>query len=411
MKIPAIVSILGNRTYYVCSMTFEQIRNSVKKVDDELHKSEQLSHLLQRSITDNYKNISKYILEHNDRFFNSLVLAVYGGDPQFKEVRFEYENENYGDMGLLEFDGREKIFPVDGQHRVEGIKKALEDNPELATEKVPVIFIGHSNSSEGMESTRRLFSTLNRYAKPVKKSDIIALDEDDILAITTRYLVENHQLFDGEKISLSTNLTQVNNTAFTTIETLYDCTKYLFETFSKEQNLSGGITNFLRTRPSDEIIDGFNSYCFDFWTDFYNSIDSMRSYLSLENADASTYRDNDGGNLLFRPAGLSPFVKAVAKIKMRSSVSYSEILNTLSTIEFSLNEKPWADIIWNTSEKKVILSNSTIAYLLFLNLYEKNNHSTSNESSIQPKEMEKLIKGYSLKLNITHEEAENYFNE
>lgn len=408
MKIPAIVSILGNRTYYVCSMTFEQITESVKKVDSELHKSEQLSQLLQRSITNNFKNISKYILEHSDRFFNSLVLAVYGGDPQFQEVRFEYEHENYGDMGLLKFDGTEKIFPVDGQHRVEGIKKALEDNPELASERVPVIFIGHNNTPEGMESTRRLFSTLNRYAKPVKKSDIIALDEDDILAITTRHLVENHQLFNGERISLSTNLNQGNNVAFTTIETLYDCTKYLFETYYKEHSFSGGIANYLRNRPSDETIDEFKTHCFEFWNDFINSLDSVKSYLSRD--DASIYRDSDGGNLLFRPVGLSPFVKAVAKIKMRTSESYLEILNSLSTIEFALNEKPWADLIWNTSEKKVIPSNNLITYSLFLYLHDINKQTPSDELSITHTETKKMIEKYSLKLSISHEEAKNYFN-
>ena len=82
-----------------------------------------------------------------------------------------------------------------------------------------------------MERTRRLFTTLNRYAKPVSKSEIVALDEDDIIAITTRELVENHQLFQ-EKISLSkTKAVSVNdNRSFTTIITLYDVLDILFKT-------------------------------------------------------------------------------------------------------------------------------------------------------------------------------------
>ena len=56
-----------------------------------------------------------------------------------------------------------------------------------------------------MERTRRLFTTLNRYAKPVKKSEIIALDEDDIIAIITRELVEKYPLF-REKFLFSTGL-------------------------------------------------------------------------------------------------------------------------------------------------------------------------------------------------------------
>ena len=76
-------------------------------------------------------------------------------------------------------NGKEKIFPVDGQHRVEGIKDALKKNSQLANETVSVMLIGHSTTTEGMKKSRRIFSTLNRYAKPVKLGDIIALDEDD----------------------------------------------------------------------------------------------------------------------------------------------------------------------------------------------------------------------------------------
>lgn len=80
--------------------------------------------MLQRSITDNYKSIAHYIEDQDERFFNSLVLAVYDGDPQWHEIRLDYgEDEEYFDIGLLELTGEEKIFPVDGQNRVEGIKK------------------------------------------------------------------------------------------------------------------------------------------------------------------------------------------------------------------------------------------------------------------------------------------------
>ena len=101
----------------------------------------------------------------------------------------------------MEFSGHEKIFPVDGQHRVEGIRAALEQNEELKNETISVMLIGHQNTTEGREKSRRIFSTLNRYVKPVRLGDIIALDEDDIVAIVTRDLLETYPLFMGERIS------------------------------------------------------------------------------------------------------------------------------------------------------------------------------------------------------------------
>ena len=59
-------------------------------------------------------------------------------------------------MGFLDFPNEgEKIFPVDGQHRVEGIKSALRANPEFGDNKIGAIFIGHSTDEVGMQKSRR----------------------------------------------------------------------------------------------------------------------------------------------------------------------------------------------------------------------------------------------------------------
>ena len=143
---------------------FKEVDEYVRRINDELHKHKTLSDMIQRSITENYKRISEYLINQEERFFNALVLAVYDGDPIWKEIKFEYNEQDYFDLGMLILSGDEKIFPIDGQHRVEGIKDALKKNKEIKDEKVPVILIGHRTDKEGMQRARRLFSTLNRYA-------------------------------------------------------------------------------------------------------------------------------------------------------------------------------------------------------------------------------------------------------
>lgn len=167
MKVPAIKSHIGDWNYYVTTLTFEQVSKFVSKINDELHNSKELQDLIQRSITNNYISIKEYILNQPEFFFNSLVLAVYDDYPIWREIKFKYDDVETYQMGLLEFPGTHKIFPVDGQHRVEGIKEALLENPELKENKISVIFIGHKNDEEGMQKTRKLFSTLNRYPKPL----------------------------------------------------------------------------------------------------------------------------------------------------------------------------------------------------------------------------------------------------
>jgi len=60
MRLPAIRAQIGIWIYYVSTLTFEQIATHVKKIDDELHKSELLRDMLQRAITDNYKDKRYY---------------------------------------------------------------------------------------------------------------------------------------------------------------------------------------------------------------------------------------------------------------------------------------------------------------------------------------------------------------
>lgn len=126
MKIPAIRAHIGNWVYYIATLRFKDVSEYVKRVDNELHKSDLLKQMLQRSITNNYKSIANYIETQEERFFNALVLAVYDGVPTWHEVRLEYDDgSEFYNLGILELSGDEKIFPVDGQHRVEGIKKVI----------------------------------------------------------------------------------------------------------------------------------------------------------------------------------------------------------------------------------------------------------------------------------------------
>ena len=69
IKIPAIRGKIGTTIYYSANLTFQQIHDLVKKVDSELHTSNSLKEVLQRSLTDNYVKIKDYIVNRNDHFF------------------------------------------------------------------------------------------------------------------------------------------------------------------------------------------------------------------------------------------------------------------------------------------------------------------------------------------------------
>lgn len=384
MKIPAIRAQIGSWIYYVATLTFKEVGEHIKRVDNELHRSELLQDMLQRSITSNYKSIAKYIENQEERFFNALVLAVYDGEPQWHGVRLEYDNgDEFYNVGILELTGEENIFPVDGQHRVEGIKKVLSDSKKYNNEKIPVIFIGHKTSMEGMQRSRRLFSTLNRYAKPVSMRDIIALDEDDVLAIVSRDLIESHPLFTNGRIldSKTKAIPESNTSAFTTIITFYECNKELLWLFIKDKDIYGiegnkirgktKLKEYVRIRPDDNEINEFKSICQDFWDDLTNSFPALSDYSKMSKPDSRKYRNRDGGLLLFRPVALIPFVRATVRVVQHQSSSFYEAFERFPVQILNLNNIIWKNILWNTDKKTMIMSNQKLAERILLFFWDK----------------------------------------
>lgn len=413
MKIPAIRAKIGNWIYYISTLTFEQVANHVEKIDDQLHKSKGLQDLIQRSVTKNFESIKEYILNQEERFFNSLVLAVYDGAPQWIEVELYYEDEEYFNMGFLDFPSEQKIFPVDGQHRVEGIKAALLENPSLAPEQIGAIFIGHNTEPEGMQRSRRLFTTLNRYAKPVTMDDIIALDEDDSIAIATRYLLENFDLFKDDRVTKSKNkaIPDTDKTSVTSIITLYQCNRELLKEYRQKRKSEApnsvrdkaSLEHYLKFRPKEEEIDLYIQYTLNFWNSFVENIEVIDIFINIDGDNpAAIFRNREnGGNLLFRPVGLLPFVQAVVEIHKRTQQTFDEIFAKFNNIDFSLNNVPWRSVMWNPNERTMIMGTAGITKLLFLYIF----------NVIRPAELNTLKTKYADKLNLEEEVLDEVFVE
>ena len=57
-------------------------------------------------------------------------------------------------LGFLVLRGDEKIFALDGQHRLAGIKRVVEDDLGVrANDEVSVIFVSHQATEAGLERT------------------------------------------------------------------------------------------------------------------------------------------------------------------------------------------------------------------------------------------------------------------
>lgn len=401
---------MGDWVYYICSMRMEDaaIRISIAK---EIHSSKSLQDLLQRQLTNRSLEISTYLLSQGQRFFNALVVGTYGGDPQWTELAIKdtllSEEMAYsyldGALGILTLSGTEKLFAIDGQHRVAGIRQALRRNAALGDEEVCVIFVPgvsqdhREDDPVGFERTRRLFTTLNRYAKPTSKKDIIALDEDDVVAIITRKLVEEYPLF-RDKVSLkqTKSIPVADKTSLTTIVALYDALDIYL------QKSARGWKKFKRLRPPEDEISRFYGETTDLWdvlTPNFQPLIELRDSDPTEKV-AGKYRHNQGGHLLFRPIGLLICIRTI-KILADSGIALTEAVRRVSAVPMEIANSPWAGLLWDTTNLRMITAteNQNAALKLLF-------HAAGGDLAIMKTTTEKLRRELAGFLNVPEEQVE-----
>lgn len=357
----------GDWTYYPCLMKLKDIAQRIRFAD-EIYKSENLRKMVQRKLKDRWgREIGDYLLNEEQRFFNSLIVATYEGEPGWCDITDLEGSEQEGNeqldeseipddvvasIGFLRLSGSERLFTLDGQHRLMGIREALKKNSKLGEEELAVIFIAHRTDEAGMERSRRLFTTLNKNAKRVTKSDIIALDEDDTMAIIVRQLIENYPMFQGKRVSYNatSNLPKGNQKSLTTIVNLYDVLRILF-TKVYGQTTEKKLTNM---RLPEEDLQTHYEYACDYFSRLTNTFMPFREFVAAGDdypMVTSRYRTARGGNLLFRPIGLVILTEIVSTLRQKYEIS--ECMTMISRLPQELTEEPLRGVIWHSARNTI----------------------------------------------------------
>lgn len=372
LVMPALRGSFGDWIYYACLMPISDLGTRVRYAD-EVHPDKALSRLIQRSLEGpRAKHIATYLTGTRERFFSSLVLATYGGSPDWLEVGnfkattdsriLEDISENAMDtLGFLRLSGSEKLFAIDGQHRLAGVKRAISEGADFGSEQVSVILVGHKKDADGMRRTRRLFTTLNKTAVPVRKRDIIALDEDDVMAITARRLVETNAKFRDPKIAVisSQSIPVGNRTCLTTIANLYDILKFIFMHDTGQR--SDRTLRF--NRPEDQRLDYFYSLATSYFDSLGEAFAPIGQFFSATNPAevAGAQRGPHGGHLLFRPVGLEIFTRVAIEFAKVRGLSLSQAIARLNGLPVDITQVPYRHVLWDPNRQTIILSRKTIA--------------------------------------------------
>ena len=86
LLLPALRAKFGDWWYYVTTMTFSQVGEAIQPVD-EIHEKKELTTWIQREIQpERRQQIATYLTDQPQRFFNALVVGIYGGEPAWFPV-------------------------------------------------------------------------------------------------------------------------------------------------------------------------------------------------------------------------------------------------------------------------------------------------------------------------------------
>ena len=244
-----------------------------------------------------------------------------------------------------------------------------------------MLFVAHRETPEGTARTRRLFTTLNKYAKPVTTSEIIALDEDDAFAVTTRTIVNQYDGLnkaspgeDGELCLVQFEggrILRTDDHTITTIQTLYKLVSILSVPGTRAGNRQRKALK--QSRPPQSDIDAMCRDHEEFWEGLREHVPEMRESLGSEPAKriVGKYRHRTGGHILFRPVGQETFARAL-RILLDRGVPIQQGIKALASTELMLNEAPWNHVMWDPGRNSMNRANMPLTESLLLHMVHEN---------------------------------------
>lgn len=396
MILPSLRGVMGDWVFYSTLMSAKQIYDWIKPAKD-IREAKALDELLQRDLKDRKKAIANYLQRNGSRFFNSIIVGVFDGVPEWAEFSiskttqlngYRIDSDSFKDsVGIMVFNGNEQMFAIDGQHRVAGIQIAVEadlqkerDKQVLNDDQFSVIFVAHIDNELGKKRTRRLFSDINKYARPVAEGDKIKIDEEDINAVVTRRIYAHYSYFKNGKLISLTETNKLDNsdtTYFTNLLALHKVNKKLKPLFKKKPKSvdvdEENIVQFLK------IVEGFYNFMIE-------NVRELNDYFVKQNLSLKNAR-KDNSYLLFRPVGLVLLAKLYTFFKKADKLE--KLKENINNIGFIMPDSPYNKVLWDRGKMEAKETSQVIAYNLTLYLLKELPESETNILKKKYKEITK----------------------
>jgi DNA sulfur modification protein DndB len=367
INLPCLRGSIGSWVYYSTVISFKELERIDTK--HKIKEDKSLDKWLQRKLSDRVEGIKKYLLCENERFFNSIIVGVYGELPDWYSLDISVLEEKFKinisesvreSLGVLSLSGQEILFTIDGQHRIEAIKRARVDDAEkFITDELSVIFVGHSDDEKGFVRTRKLFATINREARKPTPNDLAIIDEIYAFNIIARMVYARYDNFK-EKIILTENydLNRNEHKYFTNLLNLVEVNKKLFKAvkFKESKYVS----------PSYEKREELYLVATEFYDFVISNINEYKEYFEGEKP-LKNYRNaihKKPLNLLFLPIGINLIAEIYSHFKAKNKIAILKRL--INKFDYDLYKGTFRFIYFNPVKNKIETGNKTLGKNLAL---------------------------------------------
>lgn len=201
LKMLAIGGNEGNRVTYVGKIRFKQLAEHFDLVPFSSDTPNKI--MLQRELVKSRAaNITSYIQSNKDFIFPELISIC--------ETINAEAIPGYPSLFNITLPADSFRYLVDGQGRLSGIKKAIEENPELVEQTIDIKLV----QSAGLKNDSQLFSDVNMTPVSPNKSQCAAMDSRLTVNRFAKHVVEQiddlSSIIDYTKASVTSSSKSAN---------------------------------------------------------------------------------------------------------------------------------------------------------------------------------------------------------
>ena len=385
--LPALRVKFGNMEYFISHMPVNDlVRQVVFPAELDEWENMSIDVKFQREINFGRvkKSIAPYFAHDKSRFSGAIVLAVKNHEHmdfeplgKFNDIPKMYEKAAQN-MGYLVLSGEEQLVPLDGQHRVKAFEFAttgmdqrgkpipnLDANSELGKDSVAVIIIRYDT-----DTSRRIFSKINRYAKATGKGDNLITDDDDKIAVITRRLITEDGLMSARLVKLKGDSLNDATHEFTTLNTFYEATYEILRGLCVP---GAGDPK----KMTDKQMKVHSKSIRKEWEGLLSNIDMWKKALKdPSKAGDETRKKIRKESLLGKPIGQRCLVMAYSQAKQHTDLTNEALYARLNAVDWSVGNETWKNLIINPNGTMMsgptVRSNTSkiIAYMIGIDLDE-----------------------------------------